>query len=57
MNEEVKESILKNGKEAHYSCTIKGREFPKFKLVTTGPATIQIIGAHLSGQPVVFEIK
>lgn len=57
VNEGVNKSILKNGKEASYSCNIKGYEFPELKLVTTGPATIQIIGAHLAGHPVIFEVK
>ncbi|MBA7620202.1 hypothetical protein ES703_27547 [subsurface metagenome] len=53
----VKKSIIKNGKEAIYHCRIEGYDFPNFKLVTTGQATIQIYGAHLSEQPVSFEVK
>ncbi len=57
VNTGVKKYILKEGKEATYHCDMKGYEFPKFKLVTTGPATIQIIGAHLANHPVIFEVK
>ncbi|MHC4172174.1 MAG: hypothetical protein ACYST5_04435 [Planctomycetota bacterium] len=57
ITEGVKKSIIRNGKEAIYNCNIQGYVFPEFKLVTTGPATIHIYGAHLSDQAVIFEVK
>ena len=57
VTEGVIKSISRNGKEAIYNCNIQGYVFPELKLVTTGPAIVQLYGAHLSGQPVMFEVK
>lgn len=57
ITEGVKESIIRNGKEAIYNCNIHGYVFPELILVTTGPTTVQLYGAHLSEQPVIFEVK
>jgi len=57
ITEGVTKSIGRDGKEAIYNCDIQGYVFPELKLVTTGPATVQLYGAHLSEQPVIFEVK
>ena len=57
ISDEVKKSILRNDKEAIYHCRLEGYEFPELKLVTTAPATIAIMGGHVSEQPVTIEVK
>lgn len=57
ITEGITKSIGRDGKEAIYNCDIQGYVFPELKLVTTGPATVQLYGAHLSEQPVIFEVK
>ena len=57
ITEGVKKSIIRNGTEAIYHCRLEAYNFPELKLVTTGPATILIYGAHLSEQPVAIEVK